>query len=563
MSKTTFLGYVPSLKSKHEATIVGHKAIQSKGGSIRYTLQGEYQGRKTLPKTVSKADFEGIYGFDAKAAEAVIIRGYDKDGKFGNKGHEVGITEKDGFTPDEVLKTGGLMRPLDDLLNHADTVGSPSPASVEPSAPSEKPFPQEPSNENFSAEHTDASELLREEEEAWVKQYDEYMEHPMEDIEASYLQGDMVLWTPTLEEFKKGIHEDRGIDHEVYLKFVQDLKDGKMDLITGGTFYEVKEAFGFGKDEEPEEEVKEIYDFFDQVFPQKAVREYILLLLSSFLGGTTRDEKFHIWTGVGGNGKSKLLELIEFALGDYSCKLSHTVLTRKQSGSSNASPDIEQTKGKRLASIQETEQDDIMNVGRMKELSGGDKIYARGLFKDPIQFKPQFKMILLCNELPKINADDNGTWRRIRVVKFVSKFVDNPKNENEYPIDPLLSEKIYKWKEALMYILLQKYKKYKKYGLKEPEEVLEVTRDYQRVSDLYNDFITDSITKDEKSHIGLNELYRVFKEWFRNNNNQNTRPPTRTYFKGKMEIKLGQKYEHNKWTGFKIIGEDEDTEEDD
>ena len=85
----------------------------------------------------------------------------------------------------------------------ADTVGSPSPATINQPAPSEDPFPQEPSNASFSAEHTDASELLREEEEAWVKQYDEYMEHPMEYQEASYLQGDMVLWTPTLEEFKK------------------------------------------------------------------------------------------------------------------------------------------------------------------------------------------------------------------------------------------------------------------------------------------------------------------------------------------------------------------------
>jgi P4 family phage/plasmid primase-like protien len=355
-----------------------------------------------------------------------------------------------------------------------------------------------------------------------------------------------------------------GFDNGVYDLQNDEFRDGRSeDYLTFSTGYDYIDFGNIEDEEELEEEVKEIYDFFDQVFPQKAVREYILLLLSSFLGGTTRDEKFHIWTGVGGNGKSKLLELIEFALGDYACKLSHTVLTRKQGNSSNASPDIEQTKGKRLASVQETEQDDVVNVGRMKELSGGDKIYARGLFKDPIQFKPQFKMILLCNELPKINADDNGTWRRIRVVKFVSKFVDNPKNENEYPIDPMLSEKIYKWKEAFMYILLQKYKKYKKSGLKEPEEVLEVTREYQRVSDLYNDFISDSIAKDEKSHIGLNELYRVFKEWFRNNNNQNIRPPSRTYFKGKMEQKLGQKYEHNKWTGFKIVGEDEDTEEED
>ena len=102
MSKTTFLGYVPSLKSKHEATIVGHKAIQSKGGSIRYTLQGEYQGRKTLPKTVSKADFEGIYGFDAKEAEAVIISGKMPRNKEENRIHIKDVMEKDGFIRDYV-----------------------------------------------------------------------------------------------------------------------------------------------------------------------------------------------------------------------------------------------------------------------------------------------------------------------------------------------------------------------------------------------------------------------------------------------------------------------------
>jgi P4 family phage/plasmid primase-like protien len=352
-----------------------------------------------------------------------------------------------------------------------------------------------------------------------------------------------------------------GFDNGVYDLQADEFRDGRSeDFITFSTGYDYID-YGDIEGDNLEEEIKEIYEFFDQVFPQKSVREYILLLLSSFLGGTTRDEKFHIWTGIGGNGKSKLLELIEFALGDYSCKMSHTVLTRKQGNSSNASPDIEQTKGKRLASIQETEQDDIINVGRMKELSGGDKIYARGLFKDPIQFKPQFKMILLCNELPKINADDNGTWRRIRVVKFISKFVDNPKEEHEYTIDPLLSEKIYRWKEGFMYILLQKYKKYKKCGLKEPEEVLEETRGYQIESDIYSDFISSSIAEDPSGHIGLNETYRLFKEWFRNSGLQTMRPPSRTYFKGKMEQKLKQKYEHNKWTGFKLIEEDAEEDE--
>ena len=156
MFKTTFKGYVPSLKLKGaEATIVEGKAIESKGGSIRYTLRGEYEGRPTLPKTVSKHDFENVYGFDAKEAESVIIAG-SKDGKPTSKAHSIGAKEKDDFIPAVIVP---MEQKIDDkelrdyeILNHADTVGNPSPASVEPPAPSEKPFPQEPSNENFSAE---------------------------------------------------------------------------------------------------------------------------------------------------------------------------------------------------------------------------------------------------------------------------------------------------------------------------------------------------------------------------------------------------------------------------
>ena len=96
------MGYVPSLKEKHESKIVGSKAIESKGGSIRYTLQGEYEGRNTLPKTVSKADFEGIYGFDAKAAESSIIIGKNKKGDVDVIAYTNCFKDKTGFTPEKI-----------------------------------------------------------------------------------------------------------------------------------------------------------------------------------------------------------------------------------------------------------------------------------------------------------------------------------------------------------------------------------------------------------------------------------------------------------------------------
>ena len=104
MSKTTFTGYVPSLKAKHEATIVEGKAIESKGGSIRYTLRGEYDGRKTLPKTVSKADFEGVYGFDAKSGSRVYHRQDYNGVKHDKKAmyHQVGKEDEWGFEPKEI-----------------------------------------------------------------------------------------------------------------------------------------------------------------------------------------------------------------------------------------------------------------------------------------------------------------------------------------------------------------------------------------------------------------------------------------------------------------------------
>ena len=62
----------------------------------------------------------------------------------------------------------------------------------------------------------------------------------------------------------------------------------------------------------------------------------------------------------------------------------------------------------------------------MKELTGGDAIQARALFRDPIEFKPQFKLAVCTNNLFYVPSNDDGTWRRIRVCEFLSKFCNKP-----------------------------------------------------------------------------------------------------------------------------------------
>ena len=217
------------------------------------------------------------------------------------------------------------------------------------------------------------------------------------------------------------------------------------------------------------------------------------------------------------NGKSKILELFVHCLGDYSIKFPITMLTGKRAQSNACTPEIVQSKGKRFGYFEEPSENEHINAGLLKEFTGGDKIKARGLHKDPIEFKPQFKLALLCNEMPEVPPNDSGTWRRMEVIEFKSRFCENPKESHEFPIDKYLSEKLKNWKELFMALLLDKYyENYKKEGIKVPQEVIKFTLEYQKQCDLYTDFITNNIddTKDPKDIVDINQVYEEFKVWY-------------------------------------------------
>lgn len=272
-----------------------------------------------------------------------------------------------------------------------------------------------------------------------------------------------------------------------------------------------------------------VQTYLQQVITNYDVREYVLKLLGSFLHGSIKDQKFYIWTGSGSNSKSKLIELFEKSYGDYCCKFPITLLTQKRAASNAANSEVARSKGKRFASLQEPSEDEQINIGLMKEYSGGDRIMARQIYKEPIEFNPQFKMLLLCNHLPNVPSDDGGTWRRIRVVEFKSKFVDNPVPErNEFPIDLDLSEKLDNWKPYFISMLIHYYDKYKQHGIHEPDEVLQCTNEYKNQNDHVANFISEFIISHEPtSFLSLAEIFSEYKAWIRNDG-INAKLPTKS-----------------------------------
>ena len=276
---------------------------------------------------------------------------------------------------------------------------------------------------------------------------------------------------------------------------------------------------------------KELNDFIAQVLPNRVdsdgnrtdtrIRDYVLRFLSSCLSGNVREEKFYFWTGSGGNGKSKIIELLDLSLGDYSKTLDVAYLTTKRGSSSSASPEIETLKYARFVSCSEPEEHDKIYVGKLKQITGGDKLTTRGLFKETTEFKPQFKIVLMCNELPKLQNQDGGTWRRIEVVNFISKFSDNPQpteeDPNQFIADIDLSNKLDNWKLMFMLTLLSKFQDYTEMGTNPPEEVKEGTNQYKQDSDIITNWFNSDVEEcelvDGLAPTSMDTLYECFKDW--------------------------------------------------
>ena len=111
-----------------------------------------------------------------------------------------------------------------------------------------------------------------------------------------------------------------------------------------------------------------------------------------------------------------------------------------------------------------------------------------------------------------------GTWRRMEIVEFKSRFCDNPREPNEFEIDKKLSEKLKNWKELFISLLIDiiLFKDIKKMVLKFQLEVVKFTLEFQKQCDIYTDFILEKLeeTKEMDDILDIGETYDEFKIWY-------------------------------------------------
>jgi P4 family phage/plasmid primase-like protien len=310
----------------------------------------------------------------------------------------------------------------------------------------------------------------------------------------------------------------------------------------------------------------DINDFMNKLFPEKELCEYMWQHMASTLCGTSANQTFNMYIGVGSNGKSVLVDLLAKVLGDYKGDVPLTLVTDKRGKVGGLAPEIVQLKGKRYAVMQEPSKGDVINEGMMKQLtSGKDQIQGRAPYMpQTISFIPQFKLVVTCNTLMGVKANDHGTWRRIRAVPFKALFTDNPiegdkEKPYQYKLDKYIDEKFDEWKEVFAAMLVNIM--YETNGVvTDCDIVMAKSNEYRQSQDYISEFIRDRVSKDIGGRIKKMELNNEFSIWYMAN--YGGRGPSPKDLHEYMDKEFGRQ-KNQMWTGVKIKYERDEVDVDD
>lgn len=303
----------------------------------------------------------------------------------------------------------------------------------------------------------------------------------------------------------------------------------------------------------------EINTFMSQLFPVKELYDYMWEHLASTLIGTCPNQTFNMYIGVGSNGKSVLVNLMSMILGEYAeTSASVSIITSKRSQIGGVSPELADLKGIRYAVMNEPDKEETINVGIMKQLTSGvDEFQARKPFMpEMVRFVPQFKLALCANEFMEIKSMDHGTWRRIRVVDFMSMFTENPVHGDPtcpYQFKSIeegeLKEKFESWKHVFMGMLVQKA--FETHGyVKDCDIVLKASKSYRESQDYIAEFISDKIIVDPQGTIQKTELTSEFNIWYQGAFGKKS--PKIKDVQAYMDKKFGKYEKYKCWKGVRI-----------
>lgn len=236
----------------------------------------------------------------------------------------------------------------------------------------------------------------------------------------------------------------------------------------------------------------------------------LIYFLKSVFGyaitGETTEQVFFIMHGTGANGKTTLINAIENVLRPYVCRMPIGVLMGKTAnGSGKATPELARTISTRLVFASESNEGEVLNEAKIKNLTGGEEIIVRPLYKNAIQFSPTFKLFLDTNYLPQVKGLDYAIWRRIKVIPFRATF--DARNADK---DLMSKLKTREEAESILAFLIEGAVLYYQNKIVECKAVNDATSEFQFLCDTIGRFLSCRVNFGNDFEISATKLYQQY-----------------------------------------------------
>ena len=255
---------------------------------------------------------------------------------------------------------------------------------------------------------------------------------------------------------------------------------------------------------------------------------YILRLLGYGLLGVRDDHIWAIFHGPRGrNGKDTLMKVVRKVLGGtLAIKIPTAMLLQQtfQRSSSQPEPDIMALRGARVAFASEAESGQKIAMSKLKDLTGGSIITARGINdKLMTSWEQTHLLFFLTNELPKMKSDDDAFWTRLHAIHWPIRFVDDPQAPDERKRDPHMAAKLEEEGSGILARLVEGCLDYLEHGLCPPEKVTAYTQEQRENFDDIGQFLQKCCDREEppassdgwKTRVLVSDFVAVCNWWCR------------------------------------------------
>jgi putative DNA primase/helicase len=224
------------------------------------------------------------------------------------------------------------------------------------------------------------------------------------------------------------------------------------------------------------------------------------------LTGLTREHVMGFFFGDGANGKSTLLDLLLWLLGDYALKLPATVLMAQ--ATERHPTELAQLAGVRLAVGSELDEGTHWAEARLKELTGDTTLTARYMRGDFFTFPLLCKIVIAGNHRPQMRAVDDAMKRRLVLVPFTAKFTGER-------CDRGMLNKLKDEGPTILAWLIEGCREWQACGLNIPENIRAASSEYVAAMDSLGLWLSECCERldDSSSNEAASRLYLSFRDW--------------------------------------------------